>query len=277
MQHIFIITNREKDVDLVLTNHIKLYLEARGVRCTLPDVGSREQAKVLPKDVNCVLVLGGDGTLIQSARDLRYNEFPLLGVNIGTLGYLTEVEPGSVFEALDHLLRGEYGIEERMMISGEILRDGQVIYEDVALNDIVFMRNSVQGVVEYNIYVDGQYIGHYKADGAIIATPTGSTAYNLSAGGPIVMPEASLFVFTPISPHTLNSRSVIFPDYVTIELEAERQNHSQECGITVNFDGDTRFNLKSGDRVKIKKAIQKTKLIRISNVSFLEILRKKMM
>lgn len=290
MQHFFIITNEDKDVNLTLTRKIKAYLEERGVRCTLsrdlyelegerqmPEIYHYTNAGIVPKDVDCVLVLGGDGTLIQSARDLRYNEFPLLGINIGTLGYLTEVEPDSVFEALDHILKGEYDVEERMMISGQIIRDEQVIYEDVALNDIVFMRNRLEGVVEYNIYVDGQFISHYKADGAIISTPTGSTAYNLSAGGPIVMPEASLFVVTPVSPHTLNSRSVILPDYVVIELESEKQNHSDKCGITVNFDGNTGFHLNIGDRVRVIQAEQKTKLIRISRVSFLETLRKKMM
>lgn len=286
MKHFFIITNREKDIDLILTRKIQIYLEQRGAICSLAKgLDNLEEcaegyrytnAGVIPKDVDCVLVLGGDGTLIQAARDLRYYELPLLGVNIGTLGYLTEVEPDSVFEALDRVLGGEFYIEERMMICGEILRDGKIIYDDTALNDIVFMRSSMEGVVEYNVYIDGQFVSHYKADGAVIATPTGSTAYNLSAGGPIVMPEASLFVMTPVSPHTLSSRSVIFPDYVKIELEAEKQNHSSECGISVNFDGDMSFPLKVGDRVRIVRASQKAKLIHTSQISFLETLRKKM-
>lgn len=287
MRHFFIITNREKDVDLKLTREIMNYLEAHDAICTLANNVENlneytegyhyTNPSVIPKEVDYVLVLGGDGTLIQAARDLRYYELPLLGVNIGTLGYLTEVEPDSVFDALDRILEGNFYVQERMMIYGEIIRANETIYDDIALNDIVFMRSSMEGVVEYNVYINGQFVSHYKADGAVIATPTGSTAYNLSAGGPIVMPGASLFVMTPVSPHTLSSRSVIFPDNVEIELEAERQNHSNECGIAVNFDGDLTYPLKTGDRVRIVKAKQKAKLIRISQISFLETLRKKMM
>lgn len=266
MKQIYIITNSGKDEHHRVTKQAVSYLESHGVRCIL----NREEAE--QETINCALVIGGDGTLILAARELLGRDVPILGVNMGTLGYLTEAEVQNLIPALDRLLAGEYSVENRMMLSGT-LKD---LRTDTALNDIVVTRSESLHIVRLNLYVNGEYLTSYQADGLIISTPTGSTAYNLSAGGPIVEPTASLILITPICSHSLNNSSIVVSDADLIEVEIGSRRNKEEEEAVVTFDGTDIMRLKTGERVRIRKAKEVTKLIRLSRISFLETLREKM-
>ena len=185
-------------------------------------------------------------------------------------------DPAKVPSDIDGILADEYTIEHRMMLCGSIYRDGKLIAEDAALNDITITREGNLRVVRFDNYVNGEFLNSYSADGIIIATPTGSTGYSLSAGGPIISPSASLMLMTPLAPHTLNTRSIVFPaeDVIEVELGPSRDGGIEQ-GMAY-FDGDTRVPMKTGDRIVIKKARRDTLIVKISNISFLETLRKKM-
>lgn len=284
MDKFFVITNDLKDKDFRLTNKIVEYLKARGKTCLVrrevpkpkgASYGYTNPAEV-PEDMECVLVLGGDGTLLRAARDLVKKEIPLLGVNLGTLGYLAEIDEAALPWALDCLISGQYTLERRMMLRGRVYRGEKLLAEDIALNDIVISREGPLRVVRFCNYVNGEFLNSYNADGIIISTATGSTGYSLSAGGPIISPEASLLLMTPLAPHTLNTRSIIFPaeDSIAVEIGPGRDGH-KETGMA-SFDGATTCMMETGDRIVIERAVQDTRIIKISNISFLETLRKKM-
>ena len=280
----YIITNHVKDPELEKTNLIKNYLEEKGKICYVQDSGGQEEdrrykytdASRIPADVECVLVLGGDGTLLQASRDLVDTGIPLLGINMGTLGYLAEIEHQGIREALDKLIAGEFTTEKRMMIAGSVYQNGKKLMEDLALNDIVIGRRGRLRVVDFNIYVDDVFLCSYRADGIIISTPTGSTGYSLSAGGPIVSPDASLMLLTAIAPHTLNSRTIVLPDDVKISVELGSSNLLDNEGAEVTFDGDTSMKLNVGRSIEVTKSEKSIRLIKINNTSFVQILRRKM-
>lgn len=284
MKNFYIITNIQKDESLETTNFIRNYLEEKGCRCLVYeekndyDTGKYRftNACLVPDNIEAVLVLGGDGTLIQAARDLLDKNIPLLGVNLGTLGYLAEVEKQNIIPALNKLIVDEYAVEERMLLQGTVIQNSKVIEQDIALNDIVISRSGHLRVINFNIYVNGEFLNSYTADGIIVSTPTGSTGYNLSAGGPIVSPAASMIVITPICPHTLNTRSIVLSeqDEVVVEIGQGRKQEMEEARAT--YDGDTTIEMCTGDKIKIVKSEKQTKILKISNLSFLEVLRRKM-
>ena len=283
MDSFYIITNKDKDPGFQTTRFVKEYLEKRGKKCTIREnmVESGGNYKYtdaagIPDDVDCVLVLGGDGTLLQASRDLTERDLPLLGINMGTLGYLAEVDRKGIEPALERLLAGEYQIVSRMMISGEVYHQGKKVMEDLALNDIVIGRYGRLRIIDFKIYVNGEYLNRYSADAMVISTPTGSTGYSLSAGGPIVSPEASMLLMTPVAPHTLNTRSIILPDDAEITVEMLPGHSRSGDDAEVTFDGDTSVRLTCTDKVVIRKAVKKTWLIKINQISFLEVLRTKM-
>ncbi len=283
MDSFYIITNKDKDPGFQTTRFVKEYLEKRGKKCTIREnmVESGGNYKYtdaagIPDDVDCVLVLGGDGTLLQASRDLTERDLPLLGINMGTLGYLAEVDRKGIEPALERLLAGEYQIVSRMMISGEVYHQGKKVMEDLALNDIVIGRYGRLRIIDFKIYVNGEYLNRYSADAMVISTPTGSTGYSLSAGGPIVSPEASMLLMTPVAPHTLNTRSIILPDDAEITVEMLPGHSRSGDDAEVTFDGDTSVWLTCTDKVVIRKAVKKTRLIKINQISFLEVLRTKM-
>ena len=274
MEKFLIITNYMKDDDYEITSRIQSYIESNGKVCVLCEKDDYEnivEAKI-PHDVDCALVIGGDGTFIQASRVLFGREIPMLGINMGTLGYLTEVEVQNVENAIDQLIAGEYMIENRMMLYGSVCDR----VRDVALNDIVIARYRSMRILNFNLYVNGEFLNSYNADGIIVSTPTGSTAYNLSAGGPIVEPTASLIVLTPICSHALNSSSIILSDEdeIVIEIGSRRGELTEDAAIT--FDGADISLLRTGDRVRIKKAWEKAAIVKLSKISFLETLRDKM-
>lgn len=267
MNRFYIITNQNKDKSLEVTSQIKNYIEGKGKECIL----AVDQHQV-PDGCDCILVLGGDGTLIRAARDMYPCNIPLLGINMGTLGYLTEVEVNNLEECLDCLMFGETQVEERMLLQGVLNHNIQ----DVALNDIVLTRSGSLRIIDFNVYVNGELLNTYHADGIIISTPTGSTAYNLSAGGPIVEPTASLIVITPICSHALNTRSIVLSSEDVIELEVGKGRDDRILEAAICFDGDHSFEVQTGDRIKIQKANDVSKMLKLNKVSFLETLRKKM-
>lgn len=285
MNRFYIITNCQKDPKLETTKKIRKYLEDHGKICYVPSENpeaGREgsykftNAEMIPEDVECVLVLGGDGTLIQSARDTVERNIPLLGFNLGTLGYLTEIESEHIDTALDKLMKDEFLLESRMMLRGTMYHNGKALFEDVALNDIVLNRSGALRIVQYDIYVNGDFLYSCPADGIIISTPTGSTGYNLSAGGPIVAPDSAMILLTPICPHSLNSSSIVFSanDRIIVKLGPGRRNVEEQAEAT--FDGAESVTLLTGDYVEITRAEETTKLVKINKKSFVEIMRKKM-
>lgn len=195
MKHFLIYTNKHKDQELATTKRIQDYLESKGCTVKLKVKESdwkeetdaaEEEATGIPLDVDCMIVLGGDGTVLQAARETKKILVPIIGVNLGTVGYMTEIELSGLEEALERLIRDDYKKERRMMLNGKVCCADGTVSEGWALNDIVISRSGTLQIIEFNIYVNGQLLNHYKADGMIVTTPTGSTGYNLSAGGPLV-------------------------------------------------------------------------------------------
>ncbi len=274
MDNFLIVTNDGKDVGHVITMKIKALLEEAGKTCVICQ--KNEDKKIiresLPDEIDCALVVGGDGSLIEVARMLQHRDVPILGVNMGTLGYLTEVEVSNINEAIQQIADGDYVIEERMMLEG-VFQDQS---GDISLNDIVVCRKGELRVIHFQLYVNGSFLNSYEADGIIISTPTGSTAYNLSAGGPIVEPTASLIVISPICPHVLNTSSIVLSseDEIIVEIGMGRNGTEEE--VFVSFDGADTMTLKTGEWVKIHRAQASTKIMKLSKISFLETLRRKM-
>ena len=292
MEKFFIVTNTAKDKDLVFTNSIIDYLESKGKTCytqTREAVNNTDynytNADLVPADTDCVIVLGGDGTLIQASRELSEKAIPFIGVNIGTLGYLTDTDMSRFEETLECLLKDDYEIDSRMMLDGHIYRDGERIFSDMALNDVVINRNGALRIIDFDIYVNGEYLNTYSADGVIVSTATGSTAYSLSAGGPIIQPTARLIMVTPICPHSLNQRSIIFAadDEIMIEMKDNKSSSGRKTGSLKNdsarvatFDGESFCELVTGDRIVITQSERISRLVKTSRISFLERIRNKM-
>lgn len=278
MKTFYIIANTEKKESLKLSYEIADYLTSRGKQCAVRSQDEEQNAhgRLSTEDAEGILVLGGDGTLLRAARELADRRIPFLGINMGHLGYLAEIEVQNVPAALEKLIADEYTIEERMMLSGSVYVDGRCAEQDVALNDIVLNRFGNLRVVDYEVYVNDQYLNSFRADGIIVSTPTGSTGYSLSAGGPIISPTASMLMLTPICPHTLNSRSIVFSskDRIRIRIGEGRRGGMDEACVT--FDGDTFVQMKTGDHVEIQKSTEVTRIMKINQVSFLEVLRNKL-
>lgn len=277
MKHFLIYTNHLKDEKGKTTGKIMKYLASKGHKGTLitkPD-GTVMGQDEIPKDACCMLVLGGDGTILQAGRDNK-TDLPIIGIDMGTLGYLTEIDPSAVEEALDKLIADDFIVESRMMLAGEVERDGEILYADKALNDIVISRCGSLKIVKLKVYVNGQFLCEYSADGVIITTPTGSTGYNLSAGGPIVEPTAKLLMLTPVCPHTLGARTIILSADDEIEIVIPERKDGRRQEVEANFDGAGKISIEAGDKIRIKKARKSTKFIRINKVSFLDVLHKKL-
>ncbi|MCR5102191.1 MAG: NAD(+)/NADH kinase [Butyrivibrio sp.] len=281
MRHFFIYTNKCKDRELKETYKIKAYLERHGKICSvaeynpdtvLSEVSGASYTCDIPEGVDCCIVLGGDGTMLQAARNVMGREIPLLGVNLGTLGYLAEVEKNGIDDALNQLIAGKYDIVDRMMLYGE----SSTGEHGFALNDIVLARCSSLQVMNFNIFVNGMYLNNYRADGIILCTPTGSTAYNMSAGGPIVEPSAKMILLTPICPHTFNSRTIVLSADDTITVELGEGKAGSILQAEASLDGTQSISLKTGDKINIKRADQVTRICRLKSVSFLEVLHNKL-
>lgn len=283
MEKFFVITNKSKDPDFKFTKEVMEYIRNKGKECYTQDLSEEiDTTKYryinpdrIAHDIDCAIVLGGDGTLIQTARELYKKNIPMLGVNLGTLGFLTDTEKDTLFPAIDAIIDGKYEIDHRMMLEGRVYRDGKLIFQNTVLNDVVINRSGTLRIIDFDIYVNNEYLNSYSADGIILATATGSTAYSLSAGGPIVQPNAELILITPICPHTLNTRSIILgaDDEVEIIMSDNKKTDEERMA---SFDGEIFCRLITGDRIVITRAKYTAPFIKTNKLSFLQIIGKKM-
>ncbi|HJY88324.1 MAG TPA: NAD(+)/NADH kinase [Candidatus Acidoferrales bacterium] len=228
----------------------------------------REQ---LPGQVDLLIVLGGDGTLLAAAR-LTEGSVPILPVNLGGLGFLTSVTLEELYPILEQVLEGRHRISERVLLEAEVLREGKVVERQRALNDAVLNKGTLARMIDVDLHIDRTYVCRYRADGLIISTPTGSTAYSLAAGGPIVYPLVEAFLITPICPHMLTNRPLVIPN--TSEIEVEFQAGEEPVYLTL--DGQVGVELRYGDRVAARKAGTKLRLVRPQRKTYFEILRNKL-
>jgi NAD+ kinase len=256
-------------VPWLLDKGIEVYLEKETAAFEGAVIRPRAE---LPSLVELIIVLGGDGTMLGTARLVASRDIPILGVNLGGLGFITEVYTNELFAALERIMKGECPTEERMMLDTRIMRGGEVIASYNALNDVVINKGSMARIIELEIKVNKTYVTVFNADGAIVATPTGSTAYSLSAGGPILYPTLHALVLTPISPHTLTNRPLVLPNDVQIELTLK----SQSEGVLLSLDGQVGFTLTTGDMVEVKKSAHSAMLMRAGGRDHFEILRTKL-
>lgn len=282
MNKFCLITNRNKDADLELTNEIIKYMTLHQKDCVCIDReenhevnnGSAIRDKI-GKDTDCILVLGGDGTIIQAADVICSLEVPILGINLGTLGFLAEVERHQVWTALDNLFADHYSIEERIMLRGLWINNEEQEDLGVALNDIVISRSNFSKIINISIYVNDELADSYRGDGVIVSTPTGSTGYSLSSGGPVVKPDADILVLTPICPHTLGARSIVISPDDSVRIQINENKVSNQEGAVAVLDGKLVKELSAGDSIYIAKASEKTRMVKVNHVEFFEVLRKK--
>lgn len=283
MKKFALLTNYSKDKRLVYTRMIKTYITENGGSYWIPryisepdkDGDQRYDFSDMPQDIECVLVLGGDGTLLQAARELLQRHIPLLGINLGTLGFLTSAEKSELPKCLDSVLDDSCSIDERMMLEGVAYHGSEKIQMNIALNDVIIARAGFSRLVELKIYVNGELLSIYNADGIIVSTPTGSTGYSLSAGGPIIFPQTDVIVITPICPHSLQARSLVVSGEDRIMIEIGRRRKTQKEEAMVTFDGRSAQELETGDRIEIYKAQETTQLIRLKGRSFYQALQNK--
>ena len=271
MKKFGIVINELKDPKMEVKERISSFLQSHGASCV-----TVKDAQELTQAVDCILVLGGDGTMLQAAGSAARKQIPMIGVNLGTLGYLAEIELENLEEALEQLIRDEYEYDERIMLQGRIVGKDSVRELSPALNDISITRCGSLQIISLKISVNGQFLCRWNADGIIISTPTGSTGYNMSAGGPIVEPGANLIVLTPICAHTLNARSIILKAEDSVEIEIDSGHNGSRLQVEANSDGSERISMETGDKIFISKSESTTGIIKLSKVSFLEILHKKM-
>lgn len=226
----------------------------------------------LPKSADLILVLGGDGTMISTARMIGDAEVPVIGVNYGGLGYLAEFRIEELFSALETIFAGDYKVERRVMLSVELKRGAELVTKNRVLNDVVMNKSALARIIEIETYLNEQFVNSFRADGLIVSTPTGSTAYNLSAGGPVIYPSMSAIVITPICPFTLSNRPIVVPDDSVIEVRLMTENED----VALTLDGQVGFPLQAGDRVVIRKSDTTFNLVQPASRNYFDLLRDKL-
>lgn len=277
MKNFLIMTNEEKDPGFSTSNKIREYIESKGGAAFLRKDFTEDTQSYsnIPGEVECVIVLGGDGTMLHASRLIAPHDLPVVGVNLGTLGFLTEIEMSHLSEGIDDLLNDRFHIEERMMLEGCIFHRDISCYRLSALNDIVITRSGFSRIISFKIIVNGELLDVYAADGVIISTPTGSTGYNLSAGGPIVNPEANVILITPVCPHSLQAKSIVLGEWDTIEIHIQKVRKTQLEEALVTFDGQVAERLNPGDIIKINKSRKVAKVVKVQENNFYHTLRVK--
>jgi NAD+ kinase len=264
---------------------IATWLEHRGVEAifetaTAALLASAGPVRVLDRqplarEVDMVVVLGGDGTLLSMANCIGVagSAIPILGVNFGSLGFLTEVTLPELYPSLEAALTGAVRVEERMMLRASMFREGEVFADHIALNDVVITKGARSRMIDLSVWVGDEFVTRVKADGLIVATPTGSTAYNLSAGGPIVQPTLDALLLTPIAPHTLTNRPIVIPAASPVRVQPHLEERAE---VFVTFDGQDGFQVQGDDEIRIRRADRPMRLIRPSTRSYFEVLREKL-
>ena len=258
----------QKGIELVGTPEIERERVEHETGCSVTEV----EPEKLAESVDLILVLGGDGTMIATARLIGDHEVPVLGVNYGGLGYLTEFRIEELYTALESILSANYRLDKRVMLHVDLQRSDTTISRNRVLNDVVINKSALARIIEIEAYLNKQFVNSFRADGLIVSTPTGSTAYNLSAGGPVVFPSMNAIVITPICPFTLSNRPLVVPDDAVIEL---RLKTAQE-DVALTLDGQVGFPLKVDDRIVIAKSRTTFNLIQPSNRNYFDVLRDKL-
>lgn len=279
VHNVGIIVNFSKDKELKVTEAILQWMEARGVNVLLTEKASlilkRPECKCAPDEMyrnsDFIIVLGGDGTILSAAREVAEFETPLLGVNMGHLGFLAEVEVCDLFKSLETIFVHGIKVEKRLMLQSSVCKNNKC-REFFALNDIAITRGTLSRIISLNVFIDNDFVTAVKGDGLILASPTGSTAYSLSAGGPIVSPSLSVITITPICPHSLYSRSIVVSgdEIIRVDLKVG----SGDAYLTI--DGQEGYKLIEGENVTISRASFSTNLIKVSDNSFYDVLRNKL-
>jgi NAD+ kinase len=265
------------DVEKWLTSHGIDAVFETATAALMPAGPSRRvlDKQSLVKEVGLVLVLGGDGTLLSMADAIGRAglNVPILGVNFGSLGFLTEVTLPELYPSLERVLAGQALVEERLMLASTVRRTHETFSTYVALNDVVVAKTARSRMIDLSVSVGEEFVTRVKADGIIVATPTGSTAYNLAAGGPIVQPSVDALILTPIAPHTLTNRPIIIPASSTVRVQPHMEGRDE---VFVTFDGQAGFQLEDGDEISIRRAERSLLLIHPSTRSYFEVLRQKL-
>jgi len=263
----------------VLTHSIADWTRRHGIAllvnnsfAEIPPGAETASAKEIAEGSDLLIVLGGDGTMIGAARLVSGRGTPVLGVNLGSLGYLTEFAAEEALPALEEVMGGNFEVDSRMMLDWRVRREGSVVGEGTALNDVVVNKSALARIIEIDCSVGPHYVTTYRADGFIVASPTGSTAYNLSAGGPIICPGTEAISICPICPHTLTNRPLLLPDTANIQL----QINTREQEVMLTSDGQTGLPLMAGDRVEVQKSAKTFNTIRSKDKDYFEILRNKL-
>ncbi len=279
MKRVGIYIKRHNADAVTVARELSAWLEERGIEVFLEEnlasaMGEKHgyPEGSIPPMVNLIVVLGGDGTLISVARLVGDLRTPILGVNLGSLGFLTEITLKEIYPVLERVLKGDFDVSNRMMLSAVVWRDGREAGRFRVLNDVVINKGALARIIDMEVQVDGNYLTTFKADGLIISTPTGSTAYNLAAGGPIIYPGLSCLVISPICPHMLTNRPIIVSDEAIIRVEVKFQDED----VVFTADGQVGMPLKGGDVVEIRKARASTLLIKSPSKDYFEVLRTKL-
>lgn len=225
-----------------------------------------------PREISMVVVLGGDGTLLSVARAMGSRQIPILGVNLGSLGFLTDVALKNIYSAFETIVRGEATIDTRMMLASTLERKGDVVVSETVLNDVVITKGAIARIIEIGVEIDRQFVANIRADGLIVSSPTGSTAYSLAAGGPILHPLLDAMILTPICPHTLTYRPVVVADDVAIELTLR----GDPGEVYATFDGQTSRPMEPGDVIRVKRSRGGVKLVSLPEKNYFQILRHKL-
>jgi NAD+ kinase len=278
MKRIGIFAKRNHPGALQLAGEVIDWLEKKGVQTFPEDVLAANlgadgyPGKSIPAMTDLIVVLGGDGTLISVARQVGDLETPILGVNLGSLGFLTEITRQELFPVLEMIVRGDYAVSRRMMLEAVVFRDSLEVGHYRVLNDVVINKGALARIIDMEASVDGNYLTTFKADGLIISTPTGSTGYNLAAGGPIVYPGLNCLVISPICPHMLTNRPLIVSDQSEVRIEVKFQDED----VVFTADGQVGMPLQGGDVVEVRKSSSSTLLVRSPTKNYFEVLRTKL-
>lgn len=275
MKKVCIIANAGKEAASLLTEKLPCFFHEHGIESSVlwEDFTERiSYEDAVSDDTDCAIVLGGDGTMIRAAAKLSCRKIPVFGINLGHLGFLACAEQNSAEDALVELLNGQYRIEERMML--EVLVNGNLF--DTALNDVVVTRSGLSRIIGIDVLVNDDAVFGYRGDGVIVATPTGSTGYNLSAGGPVVVPTTQAILVTPICPHSLTARGIVLSSDDRVRLEVEEEMKTQEEGAIITVDGWNSLKLTARDSLEIRKTEEKAYFIRLNDRSFFDLLHKKL-
>ncbi len=252
---------RERGVEVFIRENI----DNAGVSCTYEKIE-------IPEQVEAVIVVGGDGTFLSVARFIERRPIPIVGVNLGGLGFLTEINAETCFAEFEKILSGNFEVEERMALRVTVRRDGEEIFSHRVLNDAVINKGALARIIDLHASINGHFLTHYRGDGLIISTPTGSTAYNISAGGPIIFPTARVVILTPICPFSLANRPIVFPAEVTVMVEVAEP----ATDVTLTCDGQIGCPIRDFDQVSVTAAAVPLRFIRTPGVDHFEILRSKL-